>query len=242
MAPIQGHVALAYALLTILVPVGVVGGAGLEETGTAIAQHTTYVELVLVDEPQGEPLAAVAGLVACAPSGELSAVVLWFNEQVLSRVGKRAPDTSCLAEDRTHVWAFPEGAPDPRNASAMLPTGRVYDFTDPNGFTWHVVEHTYRSGLHEALPVAEAARRSLSDAERAAGGHAIGVFPVWTVALGAGALDPTLGEYYNFVVLVDLARIGADGQVPGPGGHTAHLHPTVDLRLVTGPAPHAVRS
>jgi hypothetical protein len=160
----------------------------------------------------------VAGIVLC--------LVLWFNDLVLFRVP--AGTTGMCGESR-FVYAYPAGAPDPRGNPTLLPSGRSWDFADPNAGQWHVVEYTYRQldvAVHQDLGLPDFLGEDVRTEQT---NHT-----AWIVEAGEPIRDPTLHEDYNFVVLLDTTKLVAaedNTLVPDP-------RPSVPLNL-TAPGPHA---
>lgn len=176
--------------------------------------HTVFAQLV----PDSGDLAAIAGSVQCQ--------VLWFNNQVLFRV---PAGTTSLCGDASFVYAYPAGAPDPRGNPTLRPTGRVWDFTDPNGAPWHVAEYAYNQldlavNQDMGLPDFVSDNATLRQLN----------YTAWVVETGPPIHDPTIQQDYNFVVLVDMTKLtvrqggsGApdvhspvDAQTGGTGGST----------------------
>ncbi|MCA1813710.1 MAG: hypothetical protein LC624_07140 [Halobacteriales archaeon] len=152
-----------------------------------VAGHTVFAELT----PDGSSFAAIAGSVQCQ--------VLWFNDQVLFRV---PAGTTGMCGDARFVYAYPAGAPDPRGNPTLAPTGRAWDFTDPNGAGWHVAEYQYRQldiTLHQDLGLPDYIG---SDLRADQTNHT-----AWVVEAGQPIRDPTILRDYNFVVLVDTAKL-----------------------------------
>lgn len=142
----MGIARTAAAIALLLAPTGVVVGANLTDTGKAVEQHTSYVQIVVDGgEPRSAGYAAVAGLVTCQAANAVDDAVRWFDDQILFREGNRGPDTRCLdQQNMTHVWATQEGAPDPRDNPTLAPTGNAFEFTDPNNRYWNVREYSYQ--------------------------------------------------------------------------------------------------
>ncbi|HEX9766254.1 MAG TPA: hypothetical protein VGA36_05790 [Nitriliruptorales bacterium] len=250
------HVGLAGALSLVLATAGAAMAAEFSGTASAVAQHTTYVQLVLEEGRSGPGLAAVAGVVACRPAGPIEQAVLWFNDQLLFRRGLRGPDVSCLDDERTHVWATAEGAPDPRLAAHARPTGERFSFVDPNGQPWEVAEVEYYTVHVEraaSLAAGAAGQRVRLDLE---GTVVWQPFIAWVVEIGPAVVDPTLAAYYNFVNVVDLAKLpfvpaasvhhGDEGRTSQGYSHGAsdetagHAHAVSPVHLWVGMPPEAV--
>lgn len=176
---------LALAAAIVLIP----ATAYAEPLGatSVVEGHTVFVNLA----PEGSDLAAIAGSVQCQ--------VLWFNDQVLFRVPAGA---SGLCGDARFVYAYPGMAPDPRGNPTLRPTGRVWDFADPNGAPWHVVEYGYKQ-----LEVTVNQYLGLPDflVENVTVGQLD--YTAWVVEAGPAVHDPTLNQDYNFVLLVDTGKI-----------------------------------
>lgn len=202
-------IALAAALM-VLPPTAI--AAEPFGTTSVVEGHTVFVSLT----PEGSDLAAVAGDVQCQ--------VLWFNDQVLFRV---PVGTSGLCGDAAFVYAYPSAAPDPRGNPTLKPTGRAWDFSDPNGAPWHVVEYGYKQvqvsvEQHLGLPDFLVENVTISQFD----------YLTWVVEAGPPVRDPTLNQDYNFVLLVDTSKIlltqedaevhdGTPGNVAGGNSHDA---------------------
>lgn len=180
---------------------------------TVVEGHSVFVSL----SPDGSSLAAVAGSVYCQ--------VLWFNDQVLFR---EPAGSSGLCGDAGFVYAYPTEAPDPRGNPTLKPTGRAWDFADPNAAGWHVVEYTYQQLQVEVvqnlgLPTILGEELGLSHL----------AFTTWVVEAASTPIhDPTLNAEYNFVILVDTSKVlltqpggtthdGTPGNVQGGNSHDA---------------------
>ncbi len=234
-------------------------GADLQTSGQAVEQHTTYVEIIANEEPNEPGFAAVAGVVSCKSTGAFENVVLWFNDNMLFRHGRQGPDTDCLDHDeKTHVWATEEGAPDPRGSPSLAATGEVFEFTDPNGLHWVVEEYVYHQ-IHVFRE--ESTRASVGDKQvglDTEGEYRAIPHYAWVVKLQDAFIDPTINEYYNFVTIVDFAKLqgGEDGRAvhsgepgdprtgnshnasdPDEEHRTPHSHGSVDVHLWVGGAP-----
>lgn len=176
--------------LTALAAALALPGAAAAEPLSSVAVvegHTVFVHL----SPGGSDLAAIAGSVMCQ--------VLWFNDQVLFR----APAGSTgLCGDARFVYAYPGNAPDPRGNPTLRPTGRTWDFADPNGAPWHVVEYEYKQ-LHVQV------NQNLGLPNFVSENITIEQFnyTAWLVEVGPSVRDPTLNEDYNFVLLVDTGKV-----------------------------------
>lgn len=149
--------------------------------------HTVFVHLT----PDGSTLAAVAGSVECE--------VKWFNDAVLFRV---PAGTTGMCGDHRFIYAYPAGAPDPRQNPTLQPTERVWDFIDPNGAPWHVVEYQYQQlqvqvNQNLGLPDFLGENMTLEQVN----------YTAWVVEAGPSVYEPTLKEDYNFVLLVDTAKM-----------------------------------
>lgn len=252
---------IAAAIALLLAPTGVVMGAQMEHSGEAVEHHTTFVEMVVNEDERDRPpgFAAVAGLVTCKSTSSIDNAVLWFNDQLLFRTGRQGPDASCLADrNATHVWATEDEAPDPRDNPSLQPTGKVYEFTDPNDRHWVVREYVYHV-IHgfrqESTDVTVGSVSASVEGETEV--RAV-EFHTWVVELKDPTMDPTIGEQYNFVNLIDLRKLtfGADGEERHTGeagdprdgnSHDApredeehrfpHEHDTAEIDLRIGGAP-----
>lgn len=255
----MNKIATALALVLLATPVGV-AATELNERTTAVENHTTYVQIIVDEErDHAAEYAAIAGLVKCNPTGPLAQAVLWFNDQLLFRApGPKAPDTKCVIENDTHVYAVEEGSPDPRGNPGLTPTGDVFEFTDPNGVDWRVVEYAYYSVVATHKQAAAVAAGPLevnvdSEAQARFIEHL-----TWVVELGPSTVDPTLADFYNFVVLLNLTKMdkvredavrhdGSAGNVEGGNSHDAssedeqhsfpHDHDAARVHLYTGAPP-----
>jgi hypothetical protein len=200
--------------------------------------HTVFVNL----SPEGSDLAAIAGSVQCQ--------VLWFNDEVLFRV---PAGTSGLCGDARFVYAYASNAPDPRGNPTLRPTGQVWDFVDPNGAPWHVVEYGYKQvsvvvNQNLGLPDFIAENITLEQLD----------YTTWIVEAGPPIHEPTLKADYNFVLLVDTSKIlltkddgvmhdGTPGNRAGGNSHDAtdldeehrfpHYHDASWVTLSLGDAP-----
>ena len=233
----------------------------LDKSAIAVGNHTTFVEILLQEEERvpGHEYAAIAGIVACRPANPIGNAVLWFNDKLLFQApGPRAPDTRCVIERDTHVYAVAEGAPDPRNNPSLTPTGDVFEFTDPNGVDWTVVEYAYFEltiERRESTSVVAGPITASLDAEL----HTRLIKRLtWVVRVDEPTFDPTIGDFYNFVVLLNFTKMdrvmresiehdGQAGDVRGGNSHDAaredeehrfpHRHDQVQVHLYTGAAP-----
>jgi hypothetical protein len=153
-------------------------------------------------------LAAVVGIVRTR--------VLWFDDSTLVSSTPQG----------MYLYAVPHGEPAPVNGQGMSTTilgdGNVYQFVDPNGFSWTVMEGRYdysstatqlpkthtSTDTGENNPEQNSVNVSYSyDASAADGQNA----PyVWTVQIQAIHDDPhnpvASQELYNFVTLVDTCK------------------------------------
>lgn len=203
------HAKLAIALALLLLPTGAVLGKEIQGRAQAVEQHTSYVQLVAQEGDRAPGFAAIAGIVACQPTGVMADAVLWFNDQMLFRAGRNQPDTACILddEDGAYVWAAEKGAPDPRDAPSLAPTGKEYAFTDPNGIDWVVTEYVYHQ-VHAYRQ--EETQVSVGGTTVGAGAEAEARFIpyyTWVVEIGPSIVDPTIEDYYNFVTVIDFDRL-----------------------------------
>jgi hypothetical protein len=228
---------LALAAALTLVPVAT--AAQPLGAQSVVEGHTVFAHLT----PDGGDLAAVAGSVQCQ--------VLWFNDQVLFRV---PAGTTGMCGDARFVYAYPANAPDPRGNPTLNPTGRQWDFTDPNGAPWHVVEYDYRQlsvRVNQNLGLPDFVGENITLEQFN--------YTAWIVESGAPIRDPTIDEDYNFVVLVDTSRIlltehdalehdGTPGGVEQGNSHdntrlgtysSSHKHDRSYVTLGLGDAPPA---
>lgn len=96
------------------------------------------------------------------------------------------------------VYATPAGTGDPTE-QRLIPSGTWYNFTDDNGATWIVQEWFY---LDMREVQYELGGQSATERE----GHQV---YVWTVKTTEKAFrDAELGLDYNFVVVVDVTKLG----------------------------------
>ena len=229
---------LKIALAAALVLLTPVAAATQPLSATQVVEgHTVFVQM----SPQGSDLAAVAGSVQCQ--------VLWFNDQVLFRV---PAGSSGLCGDARFVYAYPANAPDPRGNPTLKPTGLVWDFTDPNGASWHVAEYEYRQlqvTVNQNLIVPHFIGENITIEQFN--------YTTWIVEAGPSTFEPTLNQDYNFVLLVDTAKVlmtepdgvyhdGTPGNVGGGNSHdntrldrhtTPHHHDKSWVTLALGDAP-----
>ncbi len=253
------HTKLAVALALLLLPTGAVLGKEIQGQARAVEHHTSYVQLIADEGEQAPGFAAIAGIVSCKPTGVMADAVLWFDDQILFRTGRAQPDTACITEDEagSHVWAAEEGAPDPREAPSLSPTGKEYAFTDPNGIDWVVTEYVYHQ-IHAYRQ--EETRVSVGDTSAGVGAEAEARFIpyyTWVVEIGPSVVDPTIEDHYNFVTVIDFDRLrhGPDGRIahtgdgdpkdgdshnasdPGERHGLPHAHDTAKVELWVGGEP-----
>jgi hypothetical protein len=96
------------------------------------------------------------------------------------------------------VYATPAGTPDPVG-KRLIPTGTWYNFTDHNGGTWRIAEWYYLDVHHLQYRLGDA-----TATER------VGLkVHVWSVRAASAPLrDQTIGLDYNFVIVVDVTKLG----------------------------------
>jgi len=187
---------IALALAILALPVA---AAQPLSTTSAVEGHTVFARV----DPGGSSFAAIAGIVECQ--------VVWFNNQVLFQVD---PGTTGMCGDARYIYAYPSHAPDPRGNPTLESTGRMWDFSDPNGASWHVAEFRYQQ-----LDVSVDQHLGLPDALPDGVGTDQAGFVTWVVETGPRVYDPTLQDYYNFVTLVDTSKVvlGEPGDLPQGG-------------------------
>lgn len=210
---------------------------------SAVEGHTSYVEIV-IDETPTVRLAAVAGIVSC----RVTASVLWFNDQELFKL----PATQTCLQGKRFVYATETLSPDPRGNPTLNRTGVFYDFVDPNGQPWHVVEYTYHQANVKVSGVL--------DPQVLMYGVDLSVkrYLTYVVEIGATTRDPTINKDYNFVNVVDLAKFlttcndcethdGNPGGIENGNSHNQyspveehlfpHKHDKVDVDVYLGTQP-----
>jgi hypothetical protein len=210
---------------------------------SAVEGHTTYVDIV-IDETPTISLGAVAGSVTC----RVTANILWFNDQELFRL---PPTANCLGSKR-FVYASEHLTPDPRGNPTLNRSGLYFDFTDPNGIPWHVVEYTYSQASVRA--------NGVLDPQVLLFGLDLQVkrYYTYVVEIGPMTRDPTINKDYNFVDVVDLGKFlttcdgcethnGSPGAVENGNSHNQysayeehlfpHNHDKVDVDMSLGEQP-----
>ncbi|HEV8359946.1 MAG TPA: hypothetical protein VGR28_05745 [Candidatus Thermoplasmatota archaeon] len=178
---------LKIALAAALMVLPVAAAAEPFAATPVVEGHTVFVRLA----PEGSDLAAIAGSVECQ--------VKWFDDQILFRV---PAGTTGMCGDARFIYAYPGNAPDPRGNPTLERTDRMWDFTDPNGMPWHVVEYAYMQ-----LQVAVNQNLMLPDFL----GENITLeqfnYTAWVVEAGPSMHEPSINEDYNFVLLVDTSKV-----------------------------------
>ncbi|HVL87746.1 MAG TPA: hypothetical protein VM681_07075 [Candidatus Thermoplasmatota archaeon] len=209
----------------------------------AVTGHSVYADMDGFDPC----LAAIVGLVR--------ARVMWFNDMVL--FSRPAADGSA------YVYAVEQGAPDPRER--LLYENDRYEFTDPNGVSWKVVEYQYvyntNGTTQHNVPVPPPAQSPAANHTQN-----VNAWFTWVVSVGPTTQDAFPGlsnhEEYNFVLLVDTCKFkgafvqdvshtrdgsgGWDSDLPDDettGGHKEsdedHTHQAFGVDLYVGRAPNA---
>ena len=163
-------------------------------TGPLVTGHSTFYNGTGFDPC----LASIVGV--------MRTDVRWFNDMVLvERYGGKG----------TFVYITENGADDPREKQFLYSDGVTYDFTDPNGATWHVEELWYPKGNH--VPGSELPDTTdPNDFGGATVYHENQKHYVWVVELSAQPVydlyapkdknHPYYHTVYNFVALVDTCR------------------------------------
>lgn len=138
--------------------------------------------------------------------GVMRTDVRWFNDMVLvERYGGKG----------TYVYVTENGADDPREKQYLFTDGVSYDFTDPNGATWHVEELYWVNDGHAYQDV-NADPGNPNELPSAGAFHEDSKVYVWVVELSAQPVydlyapkdknHPYYHTVYNFVALIDTCR------------------------------------
>jgi len=197
---------LALALL-VLVPVALAGGSPVRtQSATVVEGHTVLADIV---RQSTVSFAAVAGTAEVRTTVR---GVLWFNDEELF------PGVTLSREAQGNfVLATEAGDDDPRRHLQRARYVESYAFVDPNAQSWIVDRYEY-DGCGVAVALVSAS-------------VGCGTEPIFVVAVGPDAFDPTLSRRYNFVNLVRLDALDAvraNGQRhPDPfnGPPTGDSHP-----------------
>lgn len=175
---IERRFVVAVAASLLLAAPGVVSA----DSEWVVTGHTVFTNMSGFDPC----LAAVAGVVR--------AQVLWFNDQVLL-------EHAVAGNNGRFIYAVQENAPDPRRPDvALIPSGTVYNFTDPNNERWTVNEYRYRVADPQLNPTTGNVKH-----------NATLDFHAWVVGIGNTTFDMSLGTAYNFVDIVDICKFVEPG-------------------------------
>lgn len=118
----------AWAIVMLLAPTGIVA-AGSAADVTVPGGHTAYVE-IRVDQTPTTDLARVEARVGCMTSSQLGEALDWIS------------DGGCQTPPGAAVYVTAKDAPSPTQASALLPTGTVYEYEDADRI-WTVREYAF---------------------------------------------------------------------------------------------------
>jgi hypothetical protein len=237
---------IRYALVGAAI-LGLFAPLGLSSTSVVVG-HTVFV-----DATGSDPcLASIVGLAR--------STVLWFNDMPL------------VSTDPQGQWVYVTraGAESPFNPDGGLPQkaegagstvpiygdGVIYEFVDPNGFRWEVLEGYYpttlKSGVNPDVTGISGGNVSsvTNPPENVVANGAYNREFVWMVQIQGTHHDaypgPDAHSFYNFVSVVDTCKLQEkpDGQMNfsaddpyHPPGTPAHSHDMYDVDLYIGKEP-----
>lgn len=220
-------------LLTVLMLLSMAVPTGISHD-TVITGHTVFKNAAGYDKC----LASIVGLARSQ--------VLWFNDQTLVETDPKGQ----------YVYAVRGGAPAPPMGgleygpgyNEIYGNGVVYEFIDPNGHRWIVLEGYF----YTVLPSAANAVRNDRDGLRVDQNAGADTEHVWVVQIQPTHRDNNPGadlhEFYNFVTIVDTCKFrhgttpeGKENHTANdphhPAGELAHSHDVYEVDLYIGKEP-----